>query len=98
MNDSKFVKACVLLFLVASCLATSRNESSHLLATLSSDLGTVVEDELTQKLPGAIIIGAKKCGTRALLKFIGAHPNVSTAGSEVHFFDRFYHMGLDWYR
>ena len=51
-----------------------------------------------QSLPDAIIIGAKKCGTRALLKFIGTHPNVSTAGAEVHFFDRFYHMGLDWYR
>ncbi len=52
----------------------------------------------TKKLPQAIIIGAKKCGTRALLKFIGAHPNVTTAGAETHFFDRFYHMGLDWYR
>jgi hypothetical protein len=56
------------------------------------------QSQLTKKLPQAIIIGAKKCGTRALLKFIGAHPNVSTAGAEVHFFDRFYHMGLDWYR
>lgn len=46
----------------------------------------------------AIIIGAKKCGTRALLKFIGAHQNVSAANAETHFFDRFYHMGLDWYR
>ena len=51
-----------------------------------------------KQLPKAIIIGAKKCGTRALLKFIGVHPNVSTAGSELHFFDRFYHMGLDWYK
>jgi hypothetical protein len=51
-----------------------------------------------KRLPQAIIIGAKKCGTRALLKFIGAHPNVSTAGAELHFFDRFYHMGIDWYR
>lgn len=56
------------------------------------------DTELTQRLPDAIIIGAKKCGTRALLKFIGAHPNVSTTGAEVHFFDRFYHMGLDWYK
>jgi hypothetical protein len=53
---------------------------------------------LSKKLPQAIIIGAKKCGTRALLKFIGAHPNVTTAGAEVHFFDRFYHKGFDWYR
>ena len=54
--------------------------------------------DLTQKLPSAIIIGSKKCGTRALLKFIGAHPNVSAAGAEIHYFDRFYHMGDEWYR
>lgn len=53
---------------------------------------------LKRNLPDAIIIGSKKSGTRALLNFIGAHPNVSTAGAEVHFFDRFYHMGLEWYR
>lgn len=55
-------------------------------------------NKTTKRLPQAIIIGAKKSGTRALLKFIGAHPNVTTAGAETHFFDRFYHMGLDWYR
>lgn len=53
---------------------------------------------ITRQLPGAIIIGSKKCGTRALLKFIGAHPNVSAAGAEIHYFDRFYHMGDEWYR
>ena len=50
------------------------------------------------RLPDAIIIGAKKCGTRALLKFISAHPNVSAADAELHFFDRHYARGLDWYR
>jgi hypothetical protein len=52
-----------------------------------------------------IILGINKtdvyhifAGTRALLKFIGAHHNISTAGAEVHFFDRNYHLGLDWYR
>jgi hypothetical protein len=37
-------------------------------------------------------------GTRALLKFIGSHSNVSTSGAEIHFFDRFYERGLDWYK
>ena len=70
------------------------------LLTLFSVVASLViaEDFLTQKLPTAIIIGSKKCGTRALLKFIGAHPNVSAAGAEIHYFDRFYHMGDDWYR
>lgn len=37
-------------------------------------------------------------GTRALLNFIGVHPNVSTAGAEVHFFDKYYDLGFEWYR
>lgn len=51
-----------------------------------------------KELPHAIIIGAKKCGTRALLKFIGAHSDVATAGAEVHYFDRHFKMGINWYR
>ncbi len=80
------------LILVTMCSIVSGTEiKSRIINNLSR--GTA-----QQRLPDAIIIGAKKSGTRALLKFIGAHPNVSTAGAEVHFFDRFYHMGLDWYR
>jgi [heparan sulfate]-glucosamine 3-sulfotransferase 3 len=51
-------------------------------------------------LPQAIVIGVKKCGTRALLKFISTHSNVAASSSEIHFFDsstNFQH-GLDWYR
>lgn len=51
-----------------------------------------------KRLPDAILIGAKKSGTRALLTFISIHPNVSTANPEIHFFDKFYHLGIDWYR
>ena len=31
-----------------------------------------------RRLPGAIIIGARKAGTRALLEMINTHPQVST--------------------
>ncbi|XP_047504879.1 heparan sulfate glucosamine 3-O-sulfotransferase 3A1 isoform X2 [Pieris napi] len=51
-----------------------------------------------KKLPDALIIGVKKCGTRALLEFLRLHPDVRAAGSEVHFFDKYYHMGFEWYR
>uniref|UniRef100_A0ABM0MHP1 Heparan sulfate glucosamine 3-O-sulfotransferase 2-like n=1 Tax=Saccoglossus kowalevskii TaxID=10224 RepID=A0ABM0MHP1_SACKO len=51
----------------------------------------------TRKLPQAVIIGVKKCGTRALLEFIRMHPDVRAPGPEVHFFDRFYTLGEDWY-
>ena len=76
----------ICLVMAISCYVRSESTSESSTSTIA------------KRLPQAIIIGAKKCGTRALLKFIGAHPNVSTAGAETHFFDRFYHMGLDWYR
>lgn len=55
-------------------------------------------EQPTRNLPEALIIGVKKGGTRALLEFIRLHPNVRAAGNEVHFFDRHYAKGLNWYR
>jgi len=52
----------------------------------------------TRRLPAAIIVGVKKGGTRALLEYLKLHPDVRAAGHEVHFFDRHYDKGLDWYR
>uniref|UniRef100_A0A3Q2PLP7 Sulfotransferase n=1 Tax=Fundulus heteroclitus TaxID=8078 RepID=A0A3Q2PLP7_FUNHE len=52
----------------------------------------------SKKLPQAIIIGVRKGGTRALLKFLRVHPDVRAVGAEPHFFDRFYDKGLEWYR
>ncbi|XP_003731368.2 heparan sulfate glucosamine 3-O-sulfotransferase 3B1 [Strongylocentrotus purpuratus] len=52
----------------------------------------------SKKFPQAIIIGVKKGGTRALLKFISLHPDVAAAKQEMHFFDRYYDKGLEWYR
>jgi hypothetical protein len=51
-----------------------------------------------RRLPGAIIIGVKKAGTRALLEFLRIHPDVRAPGPEPHFFDTNYKKGLDWYR
>ena len=51
-----------------------------------------------KRLPQALIIGVKKCGTRALLEFLRVHPDVRASGPETHFFDRHYHRGLEWYR
>jgi len=51
-----------------------------------------------RRLPQAIIIGVKKGGTRALLEFLKEHPRVRAPSKEVHFFDRHYDRGLDWYR
>ncbi|XP_077590428.1 heparan sulfate glucosamine 3-O-sulfotransferase 2 [Stigmatopora nigra] len=51
-----------------------------------------------KKLPGVLIVGVKKGGTRAVLEFIRIHPDVRALGTEPHFFDRNYHRGLGWYR
>lgn len=55
-------------------------------------------EQLQRHLPGVLIIGVKKSGTRALLEFIRLHPDVRAAGCEVHFFDRHYNRGLHFYR
>ncbi|XP_014671646.1 PREDICTED: heparan sulfate glucosamine 3-O-sulfotransferase 1-like [Priapulus caudatus] len=52
-----------------------------------------------RRLPSCIIIGVRKCGTRALLEFMNMHPKVQAAHGEVHFFDsERYAYGLEWYR
>ena len=53
-----------------------------------------------RRLPQAIIIGARKGGTRALLVFLNLHPQIMTAKKEVHFFDddEAYPLGPEWYR
>ncbi|XP_049275785.1 heparan sulfate glucosamine 3-O-sulfotransferase 1 [Rhipicephalus sanguineus] len=57
-------------------------------------------DSRRRRLPQCLIIGARKCGTRALLEFLALHPSVQKAPDEVHFFDddERYALGLDWYR
>ena len=56
------------------------------------------DDAKVKQLPQAIIIGVKKGGTRALLEFLRTHPDVRATGPEIHFFDKNYKKGLEWYR
>ena len=54
-----------------------------------------------QRFPQCIIIGVRKSGTRALLEFLGVHPDVRIVQEEVHFFDQddiYYGQGMEWYR
>jgi len=54
----------------------------------------------SRRLPQALIVGVRKCGTRALLEMLFMHPSIQKAAGEIHFFDRDenYRKGLDWYR
>lgn len=58
------------------------------------------QEGLEKRLPQCIIIGVRKCGTRALLEFLDLHPNIKIADMEMHFFnkDENYNNGYEWYR
>lgn len=51
-----------------------------------------------RRLPDALIIGVKKCGTRALIEYLRLHPDIRAPVPEIHFFDTEYAKGFDWYR
>ena len=59
----------------------------------------VVGEAETGALPDFVIIGARKCGTTFLYHLLTQHPLVErAAGKEVHFFDRSFGEGIEWYR
>ncbi|MGH3012701.1 MAG: sulfotransferase domain-containing protein [Gaiellaceae bacterium] len=58
-------------------------------------------------LPSFLIIGAQRAGTTSLLATLRKHPDIVgpshseefvLLGKEVHFFDKRYHDGINWYR
>ena len=60
-------------------------------------------DATEKKLPGAVIIGVKKCGTGALIEMLKMHPKVAVPNyfeTEVKFwgFDDLFKLGLDYYK
>ncbi|CAJ0575112.1 unnamed protein product, partial [Mesorhabditis spiculigera] len=69
-----------------------------LLFILASVLAAPLPEKPRKRLPTAIIIGVKKAGTRALLEFLRLNPKIHAPGPEVHFFDKNYDKGLEWYR
>jgi len=50
-------------------------------------------------LPAFLIIGAQKSGTTSLYGWLRHHPNITMSQTkELHFFDRNFHRGLNWYQ
>jgi hypothetical protein len=51
-----------------------------------------------RQLPDFVIIGTQRGGTTSLYRYLTQHPDVGTAlRKDVHFFDRYYEKGMDWY-
>jgi hypothetical protein len=53
---------------------------------------------LAATLPTFVIIGAMRSGSTSLYKYLQDHPQVFMPRKEIHFFDRRWANGLDWYR
>lgn len=52
-----------------------------------------------RSLPDALIIGAQRCGTSSLYKYLGMHPDVvPPLRKETQYFSRYYSRGANWYR
>ncbi len=50
------------------------------------------------RLPDFIVIGAPRCGTTSLARWLGAHPDIAIPEvKEVRYFNLNYHRGVDWY-
>lgn len=52
-----------------------------------------------RRAPDFLIIGAQRCGTSSLYRYLTQHPGIDSAlRKEVHFFDDNFARGLSWYR
>ncbi|KAJ7305226.1 hypothetical protein JRQ81_011137 [Phrynocephalus forsythii] len=95
-------RTCLLLVLLKVLQIHSEEETKRpgsWDAQRNRNTSQVTQDGWKRQLPGSIIIGVRKGGTRALLEMLSLHPQVAAAHSEVHFFnvEENYHQGLDWY-
>lgn len=54
---------------------------------------------MIRKQPDFLIIGAQRCGTTSLFKYLCDHPNIVLPfKKELHFYDRHFERGGHWYR
>lgn len=102
-----FLMAMLAIVLIYSDLTDETKSSRPASKINSSSLSQNFEhsplvrnEQRVRRVPQAIIIGSRKSGTRALLKFLEVNPAIRAAHSEVHFFDKpqNYKRGYDWYR
>jgi hypothetical protein len=57
-----------------------------------------IETAQLRQLPDFVIIGTQRGGTTSLYRYLTEHPDIGSAlRKEVHFFDRHYEKGMNWY-
>jgi hypothetical protein len=83
---------------VSRTTTSRRGDTSHKSLNQPMTRFRVVTGPL-RMLPDYLIIGAQKCGTSSLYRYLNEHPSVAAAaGKEVHYFDWHYRRGPRWYR
>ncbi|VDN04655.1 unnamed protein product [Thelazia callipaeda] len=88
-----FITSIFVIFIPYYVYTISLLPSRLTVAKNTSNTSTV-----RKHFPQAIIIGVKKAGTRALLEFLRLNPAIKAPGPEVHFFDKNFEKGFEWYR
>lgn len=85
-----------------NCMQRYRNSTyCTLIAECDSEGNTQMRYGCERRLPGVLIIGAYKSGTRELIDFLAMNPQVSIKhlpDYETAYFDRNLGAGLEWYR
>ncbi|KAL6114845.1 uncharacterized protein ACO6RY_05518 [Pungitius sinensis] len=94
------ILALLVLLLLQSQLSVCLRELRSRGSSSSSSSSSSSYNATQLRLPGAIIIGVRKGGTRALLEMLNLHPDVEVAKDEVHYFnvEEHFRRGLSWYR
>jgi hypothetical protein len=65
----------------------------------AAEEGRAEDEPVTGALPDFVIIGAQKCGTTFFYHLLSQHPLIESAASkELHFFDKYFDLGVEWYR
>jgi hypothetical protein len=60
--------------------------------------GAEAEEQISERRPDALVIGAPKSGTTSLMKYLNAHPGIwCHPRKELHFFNNHFHWGTQWY-
>ena len=80
---------CLITFILTHWVVRNTRNQCDQWSIETSDLKSVHND-FQQRLPSAIIIGAQKAGTRALITFLAHHPSIVTAVDEIDYFSENY--------
>jgi hypothetical protein len=80
-----------------------RSKSVHTAVRQAADRASIATGRLTsgvRMLPGFLIVGGQRCGTKSMANTLSRHPAMMDAllHREVHYFDTGYGHGMAWYQ